>query len=103
MEKLKDICIGKKCVVRCDTAGVYFGEVISKTETNIVMKNVRKLWHWDGACAVEELAVNGVSNPDACKFTVVVALIELSRYSEALPCTPKSIKSLSEVPEWKRG
>ena len=99
---MEDLFIGKKCIVRCDTAGVYFGTVVSMTETNIVMKNVRKLWKWAGACAVEELALNGVADPENCKFTVVVPLIELSRKNETIPCTKKAIKSLSEVKEWKK-
>ena len=45
--------IGKKVIVRADRAGVFFGELVEKNGTEVKMKNVRKLFYWTGAAAIE--------------------------------------------------
>lgn len=39
-------------IVRCDRAGVFFGAIKEHRGTEATMTNVRKLWYWNGACAV---------------------------------------------------
>ena len=46
----------KKYIVRTKEAGVFYGEIVSHTHDEVIMNNVRKLWQWNGACAVEQLA-----------------------------------------------
>lgn len=43
----------QKFIVRTNEAGVFFGEIKERTHDEITMLNVRKLWYWRGACAVE--------------------------------------------------
>ncbi len=59
-------------IVRCDKAGVFFGQIKERNEHEVTMTNVRKLWYWDGACAVEELATNGTKRPSECNFTLTI-------------------------------
>ena len=92
--------IGKKVIVRADRAGVFFGTLVGVENRDVTMQNVRKLWSWEGACAVEELAVNGVAKPEECKFTVVVEEMEISDSVQILPCTDKAIASIEGVREW---
>lgn len=92
---------GKKCVVRCDRAGVFFGEVVSATNEMIRMRKVRKLWYWEGACAVEQIAVDGVECPEDCKFTVTVDEMVISSPIQIIPATEKAIESIEGVKEWK--
>ena len=40
-------------IVRCDRAGVFFGKIKERNGSEVTMTDVRKLWSWDGACAVE--------------------------------------------------
>ena len=49
----------KYYIVRADRAGVFFGNIKERNGSEVTMTNVRRLWYWDGACAVEQLAVNG--------------------------------------------
>ena len=95
--------VGKKVIVRTDRAGVFYGELVEQKEKSVVMKNVRKLWYWEGACAVEELAQNGVAKPAECKFTVTVPDMEVNQWIQILPCTEKAQKSIEGVKSWKRG
>lgn len=99
---MKEKFVGKKCIVRCDRAGVFFGEVIDFDATMIIMKNARKIFYWTGAAAVEQLATEGTKNPNECKFTVTVDEIVLTQHIEIIPCTDVAIKNLEAVKEWKR-
>lgn len=93
--------MNKYYIVRTNEAGVFFGEIKERTHDEVTMTNVRKLWYWDGAAAVEQLAVDGVSKPKNCQFTVVVDEMIIANPIQIIPCTGKAYKSLSEVPVWK--
>lgn len=88
-------------IVRANEAGVFFGEIKERSHDEVTMTNVRKLWYWDGAAAVEQLAVDGVSKPKNCQFTVVIDEMIIANPIQIIPCTDKAYKSLSEVPVWK--
>ena len=87
-------------VVRADRAGVFAGEEYSKNDHVIELHNCRKLWYWDGAAAVEQLAVDGVSKPENCKFTVEVPKQTVSGWNQIIPATKKAQKSIREVSVW---
>ena len=88
-------------IVRCDRAGVFFGQIKERTENEVVMTNVRKLWCWGGACAVEQLAVDGTTKPGSCQFTVTVDEMSVMNPVQIIPCTEKAVKSIKAVAEWK--
>ena len=91
----------QKYVVRCDHAGVFYGEIEKIDGNQVVMTNVRKLWYWDGACAVEQLAMDGVARPGNCKFTVVVPSMIVLDPVQVIPCTDKAAASIEAVEEWR--
>ena len=92
----------QKYIVRCDRAGVFFGEIKERRGDEVTMINVRKLWYWDGACAVEQLAMEGTKKPGSCQFTVMVPEMELMGVIQVLPCTEAAAASIDAVKEWKR-
>lgn len=89
-----------KSIVRADRAGVFFGEVVERNGSEVKMRNVRKVWYWDGAAAVEQLAVYGTSKPTLCKITVEVSEMEITGVIQIIPCTEKSQKCLEAVKVW---
>ena len=89
-------------IVRTERMGVFFGKIESKTDTSIVMSNARRLWYWDGAASLSELAQFGTEKPRSCKFPCVVDLIEVSGWGEIISVTEAAAKSIDEVPEWKQ-
>lgn len=89
-------------IVRADRAGVFFGKIKSKDKDSVVMTEVRKIFYWNGAAAVEQIAVEGVSKPDDCKLTILVEEMEIMSPIQIIPCTEKSILSLQAIKEWKR-
>ena len=101
MEKTKKYEEGKYFIVRGDRSGVFYGNVEKRNGQEIKMRNVRRLWYWDGACSISELAVNGTARPDRCNFTVIVDELEITDCIEVIPCTDKAIESIQAVKEWK--
>ena len=96
--------IGKKCIVRCYGAGVFFGEIKEVSSDanglNVRMANVRKIWYWDGAAAVEQLSQDGCN--DNSKITVAVPELVVANAVQIIPCTDNAIKNLEYHLEWKR-
>ena len=90
------------CVVRGDRSGVFAGEVESKNGQDIILRNVRRLWYWNGACSISEIAKYGVKYPDDCKFTVTLDKIEILDAIEIIPCTKEAENCIKGVKEWKK-
>ena len=93
--------IGKKVIIRGDKSGVEFGELVSQNGQEVTLKNARRIWYWDGAASLSQLAKDGTANPGKCKFTVTVESITILDAIEIIPCTDKAIKSIEGVKEWK--
>lgn len=88
-------------IVRGDRSGVFFGKLANKNGQEVTLNNARKLFYWDGAGAVEQIAIDGVSKPNNCKFTVVVEEITILDAIQILPCTEKAVEIIKGVKEWK--
>lgn len=94
--------IGKKVIIRGDRSGVFFGTLAEKQGQEVVLTGCRRLWYWDGACSISQLAVDGTKDPGSCKFTVTVDEIVILDAIEIIPCTDKAVKSIEGVKEWKK-
>ena len=93
--------MANKFIVRCNRAGVFYGEIVSRNGQEVEMKDVRNLWYWNGAATVMQLAAEGVSKPNTCKFTVPVESLVLLEAIQIIPCTDKAVESLDEVEPWR--
>lgn len=62
-EKEKNQMEKQKYIVRCDRAGVFYGEIEGRNGKEIKMRNVRCIWYWDGAATLLQLAAEGTTNP----------------------------------------
>lgn len=96
---MKDI-MNKKVIVRGDRSGVFFGTIVAKECGEVRLEKCRRIWRWDGAASISELAVSGTKNPDTCKFTVAVDSIILTDIIEIIPCTTTAIQSIEAVNVW---
>lgn len=94
--------IGKKVIVRGDRSGVFFGTLTSREGREVTLENCRRLWYWDGAASISQIAIDGVTKPDYCKFTVTVDEILILDAIEILLCTDKSIACIEGVPVWRK-
>lgn len=89
-------------IVRANEAGVFFGEVVKQDGTTVIMRNARRLWYWDGAASISELAQNGTANPDDCKFPCTVEEIQIFNVIEILSVTSNAAKSIDGVKVWTK-
>lgn len=87
-------------IVRADRAGVFFGQIESKTKESVVMTGVRKIHYWDGACAVEQISQTGVNNNS--RVTVVVPKMEIADPIQIIECTESATDNLLKQKEWKQ-
>lgn len=94
--------INKKCIFRGVGSGVFFGTLLKKEGQEITIGNCRRLWSWDGACSISEIAKIGTTKPNDCKFTVTVEELIILDCIEIIPCTDKAVKVIEGVKEWKR-
>jgi hypothetical protein len=102
-KKLAESFKGTKYVlIRTYSAGVFVGYLKSKKDGEVVLLNARRIWYWDGANSLSELANEGVSKPQNCKFPAEVNEITLLNVIEIIPVTEKAKKNISEVPIWKQ-
>jgi hypothetical protein len=88
-------------IVRTYSAGVFAGELESRNGKEVVLKNARRLWFWDGAASLSQLATDGTSKPKTCKFPCEVARVELLEAIEILDVTEKARESIKGVPVWE--
>ena len=93
--------MANKFIVRCDRAGVFYGEIVSRNGKEVEMKDVRNIWYWDGAATVMQLAAEGVSKPNTCEFSVPVESLVLLEAIQIIPCTDKAVESLDAVKPWR--
>lgn len=89
-------------IIRCDRAGVFAANIKERSGDEAVLTNCRRLWYWDGAASLSQLATDGVTAPRNCKFTVAVPEMTVLGVIEIIPCSNEAEKIIKAVPEWKR-
>jgi len=87
---------------RTYSAGVFAGYLESRKGKEVVLRDARRLWYWKGASSLSQLAVEGVKEPDECKFPCEVDKIELMEAIEIIEMTKEAQESINSVPVWKQ-
>lgn len=90
----------KYVIIRTYSAGVFAGYIKSRNGQEVQMVNARRIWRWDGAASLSQLAIEGVKNPENCKFAMPVN-VELLQVIEILDCTEIAMKNIDGVKIWK--
>lgn len=90
----------KYVIVRTYSAGVFAGLLESRKGQEVVLRQARRIWHWEGAASLSELAQRGTSMPTKCKFPCEVDRIEVLQVIEILDVTPEARASIAAVPVW---
>ena len=91
----------KYVIVRTLSAGVFAGYLESRKGQEVVLKQARRLWYWQGAATLSQLAQSGTSKPEQCKFPEAVDRVELLQAIEILDVTPTAKRIIEQVPIWK--
>ncbi len=99
--------IGDYVIVRTKSAGVFAGYIKSRRDCEhgngleVVMINARRIWFWAGAASLSQLAMDGTSKPESCKFPKAVTETTLPQTIEITPCTKRAKESILGVPIWQ--
>jgi hypothetical protein len=105
-EKQSEVIVDglKLVMVRTYSAGVFFGYLARRESTlagiEVTLLNARRVYYWAGAATLSQLAMEGTSKPEDCKFPIPVNSIELIAI-EIIPITEIAEKSLNKVKIWK--
>ena len=92
----------KYVLVRSYAAGCFTGYLKEKKDREVTLKKARRLWYWDGAASLSQLAMEGVKNPSSCKFPCEVDNIIINDVCEVIDVTEESKKSIAGVAIWKK-
>jgi hypothetical protein len=90
----------KKYIIRGDRSGVFYGEISERNGLEVTIKNCRRLWYWDGAASLSELALTGTKKPRECKFTVTVPSLQILDGIEIIPVSETAQASIDGVSVW---
>lgn len=90
--------VGKKCIVRTYSAGVWFGEVSQKSGNEVILTQARRMWRWyaNESISLSAVAVHGIDQQRS-KIVEAVASVWLEAI-EIIPVTDVSRKSIEEAP-----
>ena len=89
-------------IIRADRAGVFFGHIKERRGCEADLTDARRLWYWDGAASLSQMAVDGVKLPQNCKFTVTVPTMTVLGVIEVIECSDIAAEIIRGVPEWKQ-
>jgi hypothetical protein len=93
--------IGKYVIVRTYSAGVFAGILSERDGKEVLMKDARRIWYWEGAASLSQLSQQGTSKPNECKFPCEAPSVLLTEVIEILPVSKEAEESIKSVPEWK--
>lgn len=93
--------INQKVIIRANRAGVFYGTIVRKDGDEVELTNCRRIWYWDGAASISELAVHGTRKPNQCKFSVTVESITILGVIEIIPVTEEAAQSIEAVRVWR--
>ena len=101
VERPKEYEMDNRKIVRTFSAGVFFGEIICLKKKTATIRNARRIYYWEGAASLSQLAQTGTSRPDKCKFPESVDEIMVTEVIEILSVTQKAADSIDAVFIWK--
>lgn len=97
IETMKNIVM-----VRTYSAGVHFGELVSREGKEVVLKNAHRVFYWSNACSLSQLAIQGSQNKNTeNKISIAVPEIILTEAIEIISMTKESFDNLTAV-IWKK-
>jgi len=90
-KRIKNYCVGKEVIIRTYSAGVWYGEVIEKTDTEILLGEARRLRSWKNLG--REISLSGIATLGIHPTSEVENPVKevLLQWIEILPCSEDSI------------
>ena len=83
--------LGQTVVVRTYTAGVHIGTLVAKNGKNVLLADAVRLWKWEGAFTLSEVAESGVGKKS--RISERVEHIELTEATEIIGASDKAVET----------
>ena len=97
---MKEIIEMPYVLVRTFSAGVFAGYLETREGREVTLRKARRIWYWEGAASLSQLATDGTSLPTKCKFPCEVDRVLLLEAIEILDVSIKAKESIASVPVW---
>lgn len=88
-------------VIRSRDAGVFFARLVKEENGRVELENSRRIYYWDGAATLSQLAMEGVKKVSNCKFPREIPTHVVFGVCEIIPATEEAVKSIQSVPVWQ--
>lgn len=98
-KKTKSALINETVIARIERAGVFMG-ILTHIDSDIVrLTNVRRIYYWEGALSVTDMASNGIKSGKVSKPCELVefnrtALVEINK------CSDKAAECITAIKPW---
>ena len=89
-------------IVRGDRSGVFAGYLESRKGQEVTLTKCRRIWYWDGAASLSQLAQSGTSKPENCKFPEPTDSHLILDAIEIIPTSAIAHKSIDGVAIWRK-
>ena len=100
---INESLIGKKCIARTYSAGVWFGTVTQKEGNEVILSGARRMWRWwaSESISLSAVALYGIKrNKSVIAAPVSVVWLEVI---ELIPATDVAIESIEGAEHAKAG
>lgn len=88
-------------IVRTESAGVFAGYLRAKKGAEVRLLNARRIWYWEGAATLSQLAMGGSTCPDKCKFPPEMGEVVLLGVSEIIKTTRVAKEKIEATWIWQ--
>ncbi len=99
-KKRESLANKKYVIARTESAGVFAGYLKKRTGKEVILQDARRLWYWDGAATLSQLAQEGTKKPNKCKFPCPIDEVLLLETIELILCTDSAKESIKGVKIW---
>ena len=100
-QKAENVKEMRYVIIRSENAGVFAGYLEFQDKEEVILVDARRLWYWDGAASLSQLAQDGVKKPENCKFPCEVPHIKIQQVIETLDCSEVARLSIKNVKIWQ--
>lgn len=101
LSKAEDFDWMEYVMCRTYSAWVFAWYLEKRKWQEVILRQARRMRYWSWASSLSQLATDGTSDPDNCKFPCEVDKVELLQVVEIIPITEKAYLSIKSVKVWK--
>ena len=91
-------------ILRCSGAGVHAGELVERgtpSGKTYVLRNARRIWRFNGAQTLSEVAVYGLNGESCVAPAIERQEIRYDDVHEIIHCQPAGRAAIESAKEWR--